>query len=208
MCYRSLKNIYQVELLLCICFISWDVIFIYLIVYYHVINACNMGQIFRNHNNYNYCIILLCLIKVIFSFIINPKCFIAASKLLLQAWIEVRCVLVVTRHWMWKCVFFFLGSEFYHKLRLTGPGESHRGHKEFGPVNSPMLAEAWTHQCFHPPEVQQPAKSVSNYMNPIDVLCSAKLWEMSVVLLCWDNRNWSMGRPQVLCCVNDNRQIL
>lgn len=36
--------------------------------------------------------------------------------------------------------------EIHHKSWLAGSGVSHRGHQEFGPLNSLMLAEAWMHQ--------------------------------------------------------------
>ena len=92
----------------------------------------------------------------------------------------------------------FPGSECHHKPSLAGIRRVTLGSAGVcfpEPFDVSWSMEAWKHGSIDAPGGSA-AKSVSNYMNPIHLLCTAQSSETSAVGLCW----WSRinGPPMVI----------
>lgn len=122
----------------------------------------------------------------------RPACVACGHGMCWQTMVECLC---------------FPGLEPHHKPWLAGSGVSLRGHEEFGTL--------WTLWC-------SPKHASINAYTPGGSGCPLNLCQTTWIqcipsavpnherhqLLAPVGRGWSMGHPQLLSCVNDNRQIL
>lgn len=105
----------------------------------------------------------------------------------------------------WHCVrcvkrLCFSTAELYHKPWLPWSREPHRGQAQFGPLDSPMLAEAWKSQCSHPPRHccllnlchtthTQYISAVLNHYSWPPLLVEANQWTTNTFLSCVNDKN-------------------